>query len=495
MAGKSYESLMGAIGRTVFYRPERQRVRELLSRDARPKLLIGGHPYPLFDVSMNGLSFLDRGDAVAWPVGDEFDLSLVLHDEEVYTGRARVARIEPGPRRSVRIGLGLLTGFLDLPNFRRRDDEKKLKHQLENGAKTGFEMVPAGYREVVAEVLHFFQYYRQTLNYHEQRYLSEGKEEHELLSLAVRAAAALRDQYMELQFKASQAAYQCLEDRDILLISKHFTETMLIPSTLDVPFNHRAYTKPLGYPGDYQSMASCYTNGYEGESTFAKVFHKFAVEHPLSNGVRTRKDYLVGVMKSEHEKLIESNQEAPVFRVVSLACGPAREVSDYIQASDGWPGKTIWTLIDQEEESLSVAYRDCQEKLAGIGSVGQLNLLNLSFVQLLTDGVPLSQPRSQHLVFCAGLFDYLRESRAKILIRGLFDLLAEGGLLAIGNAVAPQEMFWSAEFLVDWTLLYRTEEEMLRLGALLPESAEVEVIKEPGQAYYFLLARRKKSDP
>ena len=105
MATKSYESLMGAIGRSVFYRPERQRVRELLSREARPRLLVNGDEFPLFDISMNGISFLDQETPAQWPVGEELALSLLLHDEEVYSGRARVARIEPGPRRGARIGL------------------------------------------------------------------------------------------------------------------------------------------------------------------------------------------------------------------------------------------------------------------------------------------------------------------------------------------------------------------------------------------------------
>jgi hypothetical protein len=90
----------------------------------------------------------------------------------------------------------------------------------------------------------------------------------------------------------------------------------------------------------------------------------------------------------------------------------------------------------------------------------------------------------------AGLFDYLREGRAQTLIRGLYELLAPGGLLAVGNAIAPQPMFWTPEFLGDWTLLYRTREEMLRLARLVPDGAEVEVVVEPGNAYYFLLVRR-----
>jgi len=112
-------------------------------------------------------------------------------------------------------------------------------------------------------------------------------------------------------------------------------------------------------------------------------------------------------------------------------------------------------------------------------------------VQLLSEGVPLQEPGTQDFVLSTGLFDYIRESRAQTLILALYDLLTDGGLLTIGSAAAPQEMFWSAEFLVDWTILYRTRDEMLRLAALLPESAEVDVVMEPGNAYYFLTIRKR----
>jgi len=182
--------------------------------------------------------------------------------------------------------------------------------------------------------------------------------------------------------------------------------------------------------------------------------------------------------------------EEAIFRVVSLGCGPAREVSDYVAQRHGWPGQIIWTLIDQEEAALSIAYQTSSREIGRWQSNGQLNLLNLSFAQLLTEGLPLQEPESQDFIFSVGLFDYLRESRAKTLLSGLFDLLAPGGLLAIGNAVAPNEFFWAAELLGDWTLFYRSEKEMLDLAALLPTTAEVSVIPEASRAYHFLFVRK-----
>jgi hypothetical protein len=474
----------------MFFRPERQRVRELLSRDARPKLVVDGRPFPLFDISMNGLSFLFPDEYPTWTVGDETDITLLLHEEEVYHGPARVARIEPGPRKGARIGLGLVGGFLDLPAIRRRDDERRLDQGLQLGPGPLEEMVPHEYQDVVMRILHFYQFHRRLLDTNERRYRSEGADDSVIRALTVRAADTLREPYIELQREASRVALSFARDRDTLLAAKEYTENIVVPVTLCAPLNNRAYNKPLGYPGDYQVMLYYYANDFEGESVFAKVLHKFAVEHPLSAGVRTRKDLMVEVMDREHQRVIEANGDATEFRVANLGCGPAREVSDFIATKRNWPGRVTWTLIDQEERALSVAYRTGQAEISKWGSSGSLFLLNLSFVQLLSEGVPLQEPGTQDFVFSTGLFDYIRESRAQTLILALYDLLADNGLLAIGNAVAPQDMFWSAEFLVDWTILYRTRDEMLLLAALLPETAEVDVILEPGQAYYFLTIRK-----
>jgi extracellular factor (EF) 3-hydroxypalmitic acid methyl ester biosynthesis protein len=96
----------------------------------------------------------------------------------------------------------------------------------------------------------------------------------------------------------------------------------------------------------------------------------------------------------------------------------------------------------------------------------------------------------QDFIYCTGLFDYLRESRARALVEAMYERLAPGGLMAVGNALAPNEWLWSAELVLDWTLLYRTREEMLGLARTLPGSPSVEVVAEPGNAYWFLLVRK-----
>jgi hypothetical protein len=284
-----------------------------------------------------------------------------------------------------------------------------------------------------------------------------------------------------------------LGDREVLITAKEYTETMLVPLALDIPLTNRAYLKPLGYPGDYQVMMYYYNKGFEGDSLFAKVFHRIGVEHPLAHGVCTRKELIVDIMEREHDRVLETRGDSAVFKVASLGCGPAREVADYVARRRSWPGTAEWTLIDQEEEALSVAFRACQREIGEWGSPGHLHLLNLSFVQMINEGVPLNEPGSQDFIYCTGLFDYIKRSKAQTLICALYDLLASGGMMTIGNALAPVDCFWTPEFFGNWTILYRTREEVRGLGDRLPESAEIEVVPEPGNAYFFLNVRKTEA--
>jgi extracellular factor (EF) 3-hydroxypalmitic acid methyl ester biosynthesis protein len=485
---KSYEELVGAFGRGIFFRPERKRVRDLLSRDAEPRLLVGGEAYKLFDVSMNGLSFEYPQGQTPWEAGSEVELTLQLYGDSAYRGQARVVRVKPNIA-SARVAVTLTSGFLDLPDMIRRDEEGRLVRELHGGADEVYKRVPESYRAVISRAVHFVQYYKRTLDRHEARLkLEMASAAERTRELSLTAVEALRPRWNEIERAAAESAIAFLDDPKAMRAAKEYTEAALTPLLMGAPMVRRSYLKPLGYPGDYQTMLYTYGNTFEGDTAFDQVFHKLYVEHPLAHGIRTRKDFIVDQMRQEHARAIARGEEE--YRVTSLGCGPAREVVEFVDTRGGWPGKVAWTLIDQEEETLSVAYRDGQKALMENHARGELSCLNLSFGQLLTDTGILSTAPQQDFVYSVGLFDYLREDRAQALVHTLYERLKPGGLLAIGNAIAPNLHFWALELLVDWTLLYRTRSQMSKLAARLPSQAEVSVATEPGQAYFFLLVRR-----
>ena len=45
---------------------------------------------------------------------------------------------------------------------------------------------------------------------------------------------------------------------------------------------------------------------------------------------------------------------------------------------------------------------------------------------------------------------------------------------------------WVPEFLLDWHMIYRTEEELLRISSSLPEEAKVTIKRDSSDAWCFL---------
>lgn len=480
-----YDELHGAFDRSFVYRPARHRAGDLLSSLANPKLRVGDVEYALFDLSAKGASLISADESEKWGVGQELDLALILHGHDFHRNRARVARTDR-MLRGTRVGLEFISGYMDLEATRRFDADAKLARWLDLGPEHVLAILPQEFRTAVSDIVYFFQYYRQCLEPHEAAARQAGDQA--VRELAARTYDTITARFAELRERASDAAMQCFADPKMLRAAKQYTETTLTPLLLSAPMVQRSYTKPLGYPGDYRVMQYYYGDSFEGDSAFAKVVHKLFVRHPLSAGVCTRKDYVLDWMLQQHDRAIQTN--GGDFNVTSLGCGPAREVAEFFSTRSAWPGRVVFRLFDQEKETLEVAYNGARRGLANSSGQASLECFNLSFGQLLKNTAPLHNGGRQHFVYATGLFDYLREPTAQALVGTLYDTLAPGGVLLIGNAIGPNRHLFEPEFILDWTLIYRTKEEMRRLAARLPGSAQIEVDEEPGGAYWFLRARK-----
>ena len=487
MAKRTYEELSGGYGRAVTFRADRHLVRDLMDRGASV-IVIGDEEFPLYDVAMNGVSFLSPVDGDRWSIGDEFELSIRVESVVVYRGRGRVARQER-TRRKNRTGVQLLTGFLDLPEMRWQAGEEALQDALRSGAADTRALVPVAYREVIEEAVHFVQYYRAVLDDAERRYRDAGAADDAVDRLAQQALDALRGPWNEIRARAAKASIPLIADRGARNAAKLYTEQMLTTLLLDGPVIERSYRKPLGYAGDFQTMAYIYNDRLEGPNIFGRVFHKLAVEEPLAAGVRTRKDLMFDLTVEEYERIRASTPTRRV-QITNLGCGLAREVSEFIATGRSDGPAVHWTLIDQEEEALSLAHSEVYREIARANAPATLRCLYLSFGQMLSDPVASLVERDQDFSYAVGIFDYLPKPKAMELISAMWDGVAPGGLLAIGNACQPNMHFWFGEFVLDWSLLFRTREDMMELADAAPDAIDVRVVMEPSNAYHFLLLRK-----
>lgn len=481
---RTYEELVGGVGHAVAFRAKRQLARELL-REHSASISIEGRGYPLYDMAMSGVSFFAGTEAPRWQVDDVLEAEIRVHETAAYRGRVRVAREEHvyGQRR---IGLQLLSGFLDLHEMQRIDEEQTLARDLTAGPERVHGMVPAAYREALMQAVHFLAFYQRLLGYHEARLAdADGDVREARDGLVRRAIDAIRPRWHEIRLAAAEASRAIVGDRATLAAAKAMTETLLTPMLLAAPVIARSYGKPLGYPGDFLVMMHIYKDQFEGESAFGRVFHKLACEEPLSAGVRTRKDLvkeLTGQVYAQRRAL------GLPTRVMSLGCGPAREVVEFLAECGEPPVDMHWTLIDQEEKALSMAYQDVLRAIARREARCSAQCLYLSFEQLLRDAQAIAG-EPQDLIYCVGMFDYLSERRAQALLAALYGRLAPGGALTIGNARAPNDHSWLAEFVLDWTLLYRDEAALRRLAAGV-SPASLAIRHEASHAYDFLVIRK-----
>jgi len=69
-------------------------------------------------------------------------------------------------------------------------------------------------------------------------------------------------------------------------------------------------------------------------------------------------------------------------------------------------------------------------------------------------------------VYSAGLFDYLNEKLAAKLIQKLYSNVAEGGMLLVPNFAKGILEQAYMDIFMDWKLIYRNENDMIRLSQL-----------------------------
>jgi extracellular factor (EF) 3-hydroxypalmitic acid methyl ester biosynthesis protein len=485
-----YSELQGAFGRQAHYRPQRFRARELLSPLANPELRIAGKHYPLLDVSTNGAAISAPIDVDSLQVGGSIEADFLVYGRSLQKVRGRVARIESTPR-GARVGIGLVGSYFDLDQARRIDSRAALEHQLSSGPHSTSSAVPRALLDAVSEAVHVVQYYKRALQAHEEDARRAG--EQAVCELAAQAYEKLAPAYAALRERASDAALEVLADKRALAAAKHYTETMLTPLLLSAPMIRRAYEKPLGYPGDYQVMLHYYDDAFEGDTAFAKAFHKLFVRHPLSAGVCTRKDFVVGKLTSDLHALRARGDLSP-FQITSLGCGPAKEVPGFVEALPEWQGVVHFRLIDQEPRTLQVAFDAAQRALSASSGASFVECLNLSFGQLLKQPALLKAGGPQNFIFSTGLFDYLPLPTARQLIAALYDCLKPGGTMIIGNAKGPNRYFFCPEFVLDWSLIYRSLDDMKDMAKGLPGEARTSIELESGDAYWFLEIRKPRHE-
>ena len=216
----------------------------------------------------------------------------------------------------------------------------------------------------------------------------------------------------------------------------------------------RSFRKPQDIAGDHHTIKQIYANGNQERRAIGHVVNHCFFEEPACKAVVNRKNYII----EEVRQLLNANQGQDLH-VTSVACGPAEELfSVYEQLADADKKQLKATGLDLDLRACSyVEDKAKQQRLRGHFRVHHADILK-----------PHTYPsflEPQDLVYSMGLTDYFSDRLCVKTLNNIYDILKPGGEVIVGNfhARCPSRVF--LDYMLDWPLIYRTEEDMERIFA------------------------------
>jgi|GEM_PF-1466908 len=250
---------------------------------------------------------------------------------------------------------------------------------------------------------------------------------------------------------------------------KNFSQRALYPFLLCSPFMSRVIRKPIGVPGDYGILGQILGNPFDGHTLFGRMLNGWVLSSCPARAYRHRVD-LLRKMIEESAKWAEASDE--VASVLSMASGVAFEVQQFISHCRGTE-RVEFDLVDFSETTLEEAKRQHREcRKASDPREVRVNFSRSSVVDLAkqTRGANLSalgaeapHPESYHLVYCAGLFDYLSDRLCRSVVDYLYTLVRPGGSLVVSNYTPLNSLKNFMDVVLDWDLIYRGPDDLSRL--------------------------------
>ncbi len=272
---------------------------------------------------------------------------------------------------------------------------------------------------------------------------------------------------------------------------KFYIRRQIHPLVLCSPFTFRTFHKPLGYAGDYEMVNMMLRQPFEGTSLFARILNFCFLEAPPVVAHRNRITYLATMLTAEASKTALSGSRC---RVLNLGCGPAKEVQNCLRSEDV-VDLCDFMLLDFNEETLQYSRGELEELRNREGRATRLQFIQRSVNQLLrqaSTGDVDMQWESFEVVYCAGLFDYLSQRVCARLVEIFFKLLRPGGLLVVTNVADTNPSKAWMEYLLEWNLIYRGDEEMRSLVPDSPAVGEVTLKRDVTGVNLFLEIRKRE---
>ena len=206
--------------------------------------------------------------------------------------------------------------------------------------------------------------------------------------------------------------------------------------------------KPLGYTGDYKIIDDIYRN-HPTTTGFDRLYDNYFLMSPASVATRNRKEDFKKIIFEEVSKKNENSL------VMNLASAPSRDLQEFFLEYDRKVTGVRFFCVENDPNAIEYS-----KKLLGDNQRVDFLKENVVRIALRRDIRDLIKENFD-IIFSTGLFDYLNSRVATRLVSNLKKLLKPSGLMIISNYrdkySNPSIHFM--EWVGEWNLVYRTEEE------------------------------------
>jgi extracellular factor (EF) 3-hydroxypalmitic acid methyl ester biosynthesis protein len=450
----AYEQLQGADGRQRRFRAPRYDARRLFP-NLLPRVRVRSTTYRLHDISLGGLAALAKqADQDALEPGEKVELSIQQSGIPIFETAANVCRLESTVFGS-KIAFSFLDRHMDLAKLLTRNAQAQIAASASGFASVAAHPLSVEYRAFCADVVRLVRGYGAILDESARvaKEFGSGLEDADLFETC---EACILQPWRTLWRTGNELVSGISLDKEMRDALKEYTESVVTPELRRGAIWDRSYAKPLGYPGDFGIMNQVYDWQRVGQSAYDMLMHRLGLD--VAECIRTRME----VVMSQIGDVARDRAYPGPTRITSLGSGPAREVEGFLKTRNALDCHVVFTLIDQEAEALRYATDSTYPYTLRSNGHIAVHGLNISFTDILRSTSALAHLPPQHLIYSVGLLDYLSAHRCKALVKRLYECLAPGGFLIIGNMnECVMSNHWPMEFVVDWSLHYRNEADML----------------------------------
>ncbi|MFC1568741.1 SAM-dependent methyltransferase [bacterium] len=233
------------------------------------------------------------------------------------------------------------------------------------------------------------------------------------------------------------------------------------------PLHQRTREKPLGYAGDFLLIDWIYTQKTKGTGIgrfYDEMFHRYEA----SVAVRNRKDFFIAKCR----EFAESYRNK--VEVLDIGCGSCRDVIEAHPICDNGT-RFYYHCVDHEEQAIDYA----KNLLEGTDVDKRVHLDCCNAFHFRSE-------KQYDLIWSAGIFDYLENRSAIILLKRLWRNLKSDGQLVFGNFSPKNPTRTGMELIGKWYLIHRSAHELIMLceKASIPYSS-ICVESEPMGVNFF----------